>query len=916
MRDGGLLGRDRETAEVTRLVDGVREGGGALVICGEAGIGKSAVLTDARLVAADRAVTVVTAYGVRSETDLPFAGLHQIMRAWLTQLDGLPPLQRDAIRAAFGMSEATAPEPFMIALAALAILGDAAARAPLLLAVEDAQWLDRPTADVLAFIGRRLESDSIVLLATVREGYRSPLLEAGLPQLRLRGLSEDNAREMLDHHFPHLTAAVRERVLAAAEGNPLALLELPLALATRPAHVGGAVTVPLTMRLEDAFASRAAELPSATRTLLRIAAADEGASLAEVISAAAVASGARPSIEDLVPATDAALIDLAGTELRFRHPLVASAMYQTASVAERHTAHAALARMLHDPGRQVWHRAAAVVGLDHDVAAELQETGRRAQKRGANAIAAAAFERAALLTPVGVQRSLLLLSAADAAVELGSSELVMHLLREAQSSELEPRERALALWLEDGYWHGLLGDPARVDALTTAAEAMVDHGEIELALNLAGAAAFRCYVGNVRGRRIQAVRDVVERIDVAQGDPRRLQILGYAAPIECGAFVIDHISDSTLAADPIGVSLLGTAASLVGAYERAAPLLLATAIHLREQGRLRLLAGVLLHQAWSTIQVADYAVAMPAAEEAERLAAETAQPALQTAAWTAQAVLAALRGERRVVEELTEAVEVASLPIGAAVVLALGQYARGLAALGQGLHEEAYEHLGRVYTPGDPCHHHQVGCFIIGDFVEAAVHSRHCDAACQVVAQHQDLTAVTPSPFFHSSMRYAKALVTDGPEAERRFLAALTHEQAPMPLMRGRLQLAYGEWLRRHRRRAESRQPLREARDMFDALGVEPWGERARRELRASGESSRRRTPHALDELTPQELQIVQMAADGLSNREIGQRLYLSHRTVESHLYRVFPKLAVSSRAQLATAIDTTPAVVARSGST
>ena len=215
MRDRGLLGRDRE-----------------------AGIGKSALLNDARLVAADRVVTVVTAYGVRSETDLPFAGLHQIMRAWLTQLDGLPPLQRDAIRAAFGMSEATVPEPFMIALAALAMLGDAAARAPLLLAVEDAHWLDRPTADVLAFIGRRLESDAIVLLATVRKGYRSPLLQAGLPQLRLRGLSDHNARAMLDQHFPHLTAAVRERVLEAAEGNPLALLELPVALATRPAQVG------------------------------------------------------------------------------------------------------------------------------------------------------------------------------------------------------------------------------------------------------------------------------------------------------------------------------------------------------------------------------------------------------------------------------------------------------------------------------------------------------------------------------------------------------------------------------------------------------------------------------------------------------------------------------------------------------
>jgi len=916
MRDRRLLGRDRETAEIARLLDGARVGGGALVIRGDAGIGKSALLSDARLVAADRAMTVVTAYGVRSETDLAFAGLHQLLGVWLAQVDGLPPLQRDAIRAAFGMSEATAPEPFMIALAALAMLVDAAARAPLLLAVEDAHWLDRPTADVLAFIGRRLEADSVVLLATLRDGYRSPLLEAGLPQVRLSGLSDDNARELLDEHFPDLTPAARERVLEAAEGNPLALLELPLAVTTGTTQLGGTVNVPLTTRLEDAFVSRAAELPGATRTLLRIAAADERASVAEVISAAAVASGARPSIEDLVPAMDAQLIDLLGTELHFRHPLVASALYQTASVAERQAAHAALARVLHDPDRQVWHRAAAVIGHDNDVAAELQEVGRRAQRRGANAVAAAAFERAGFLTADETQRSPLLLSAAEAAADLGSSELVMHLVREAQSSELGPRERALALWLEDGYWPGAVSDPARVDALTRAAEDMVDDREVELALKLAAAAAFRCYVGNLRGPRSRAVLDVVERIDLAPGDPRRLQVLCYAAPVECGATVVEHISDSTLAADPIGVAMLGTAASLVGAYERAAPLLRATAIHLREQGLLRVLAGVVVHQAWSAIQIADYPVAMPAAEEAERLAAETAQPALQSAAWAAQAVLAALRGERRSVEELTEAVEAASLPVGAAVELALAQYARGLAALGQGLHREAYDHLRRVYTAGDPAHHFQVGCFIVGDFVEAAVRSTHFDAARRVVVDHRDLTAVTPSPFFQNSMRYAQALVTDGPEAEDRFLAALTHEQPPMPFMRGRLQLAYGEWLRRQRRMADSRQPLREARDVFDAIGVGPWGERARRELRASGESSRRRAPHALDELTPQELQIVQMAAEGLSNREIGQRLYLSHRTVESHLYRVFPKLGVSSRAQLSAAIDRTPAVLARSGST
>ena len=911
MPDRALLGRDREATEIARLLDGVPERGGALVVCGEAGIGKSALLTGARLGAADRGMTVITTSGVRSETDLPFAGLHQLIRPWLSQVDALPPLRRDAIRAAFGMSQSATPEPFMIAMAALDVLGEAAARAPLLLAVEDAHWLDRPTADVLAFIGRRVGSDPIVLLAAVREGYQSPLLEAGLPHLRLDGISEQSARELLEQRFPQLRPGARKRVLETAEGNPLALLELPLALTNSPNQAGGAATVPITARLEDAFASRAAELPTVTRTLLRIGAADERASLAEVMSAAAIASGTRTVVEDLVPATDAQLIDLDATGLRFRHPLVSSAIYQAASVAERIAAHAALAEVLNDPDRQLWHRAAATVGPDAEVAAELQEMGQRVRKRGANTIAAAAFERAAALTPDTSQRAQLLLSAAEASAEFGSGDLVAHLLREAQSADLGPRERALAMWLEDGFWPGLVGDAARVTALTRAAEAMAAQGEIELTLGLASSAAFRCYVGNLQGALRQAILDVVERIEVAPGDPRRLQVLGYAAPIECGAAVIEQIPESAPAGDPVELSLIGTAASLVGAYERAAPFLQAAAAHLRDQGRLRALAGVLLHQAWSTLQIGHYAVAMPAAEEAERLAAETAQPALQTAAWTAQAVLAALRGERDVVEELTEAVERAGLPDGAAVVLALGQYARGLAALGQGLHEEAYEQLRRVYQSGDPSRHYQVGCFVIGDFAEAAVHSGRRDDARRVVSEHPSLMTTTPSPFFHASMRYAQALIADDADAERQFLAALACEPAPTPFVRARLRLAYGEWLRRHRRVADSRPPLREARDAFDALGVGPWGERARQELRAAGETSRRRTPRALDELTPQELQIAQMAADGLSNREIGQRLYLSHRTVESHLYRVFPKLGVTSRAQVAGALGTSVAAPA-----
>ncbi len=791
----------------------------------------------------------------------------------------------------------------MIALAALEVLGEAASHTPLLLVVEDAHWLDRPTADVLAFVGRRLESDPIALLAVIREGYESPLLGAGLPQLHVDRFSEPAARQLLYQHYPQLTPSVRQRVLETAGGNPLALLELPVTLASDRGPVGSPNTGPLPARLEAAFASRAAELPTATRTLLGIAAADERATLAEVISAAEVAFGTCLTVEDLVPATDARLIDLDVTELRYRHPLMSSAVYQAASVAERHAAHAALAEVLRDPDRQVWHRAAATVGTDLDVASELEAMARRVHKRGANIVAAAAFERAAALTRDPTERAQLVLSAAQAAAELGRSEIVHHLVREARAAELGLRERALAMWLEDGLEPGPVGDPARVSALAQVARERVRARDNDLALSLALSAAFRCYMGNLGEDSARAVLDVADAIDVPPDDPRRLQILGYAAPIERGWDVIAHLPDSVPAGDPLALSRIGTAASQVGAYERAASLLGAAAAQLRAQGRFRALAEVLLHRAWSAIQTADYTVAMAAGEEAERLASETAQPALQTAAWTAQAFLAALRGERGLVEELTEAVERSSLPAGAAAVLALAQYARGLVALGQGLHEQGYEQLRRIYQLGDPSHHHGVGCYVIGDFVEAAVHSGHSDHAQRLLGELQPVAVLTPSPFFHGSIRYAEALVAHDADAEGRFLQALAHQPAPMPFLRARLQLALGEWLRRHRRVADSRPLLREARDAFDALGVRPWGERARHELRASGETSRRRTPHALDELTPQELQIVQMAADGLSNREIGQRLYLSHRTVESHLYRVFPKLGVTSRAQLAGAL-------------
>jgi DNA-binding CsgD family transcriptional regulator len=900
-----LVGRRRESILIAGMLEAVRERGGALVVRGEAGVGKSALLAQAGAVASDAGLLVLTATGVQPETNLPFAGLHRLLRPVFAHVDGLPMVQRDALLAAFGMSDAAAPDHFLIALAALELLSDAAGVSPVVLIVEDAQWLDPPTADVLAFVGRRVQSDPIVLLAAIREGYENSPLGSGLPELQLARLDDQCARDLLDAHSPDLVPAVRERVLHEAAGNPLALRELPVALASR-GREGGVLPalLPLTTRLEQAFASRAGELPRATRTLLRVAAVDDGHVLAEIMSAAEIVDGVAPSFEALVPAVEARLIEVDGPTVRFRHPLIRSAIHQAASVAEHHAAHAALAEVLaYDPDRRVWHRAAAAVGMDPVVASELEDAAGRAQRRGASGVAVGAFEHAALLSSDPARRGALLLRPAASASDLGRSELVLRLLREADALGLGWQDRARSLWLGDAFQQREAGDPARVHALVETAEAVLADGETDLALNLLTAAAFRCFWADSGEQAQHEVLLAADRIGNPGTDPRLVLISAYAAPFERGAIVVEALGNSTAVVDRETSYLLGTAAQTVGAFDRSSALLATSEARLREHGRLRLLAQVLASRGWAAIQLADWSLAIPAAEEAARLARETGQSLWEAGARATMATAYAVRGNQTRADELIAQAERVALPAGATAVLAAVQVARGSAALGQGRHADAFDHFQRLFEPGDPHYHPVHRCWAIGDLAEAAAHSGHRDQALTVLRELEPLALQTPSPRFHVGMVYARAVLAADEDAEPLFHAALAADMTRWPLYRARVQLAFGEWLRRRRRMAESRSPLRAARDAFDALGVDGWSERARQELRASGESSRRRTPDALDELTAQELQIAQLAASGLSNRDIGQRLYLSHRTVESHLYRLFPKLGITSRAQLPDAL-------------
>jgi predicted ATPase len=368
-----LLGRAQEQSLLTSLLDGVGERGQVLVLRGEPGIGKSRLLSVAARTARDRGMRVLTATGVQSEAHLPFAGLHQLLRPVRERAVELPPIQRNALDAAFGLMGEVAPEHYRIAMASLDLVSEVANDAPLLLVVEDAHWLDRPTAGVLAFVARRIESDPVVLLAAARDGYPSALADAGLPERRLAGLDDTTAAALVDAVAPGLPLAARNRVLREAAGNPLALLELPAAIAQpggRESLPGG---LPLTERLERAFAGRVSDLPEATRLVLLVAALSDEEDVREILQAAGAVAGAPLDLDALEPAAEAALIDLDVSSIRFRHPLVRSAVRQSAGVQQRRRVHEALAAALDaDPDRRVWHRAALMSGMHEELASELQ----------------------------------------------------------------------------------------------------------------------------------------------------------------------------------------------------------------------------------------------------------------------------------------------------------------------------------------------------------------------------------------------------------------------------------------------------------------------------------------------------------------------------------------------------------------
>ena len=898
-----LLGREQEFATLVGLLDDLGNGGSSLVIQGEPGIGKSALLDAFSEAAIARGVITARTAGVPAEQGMAFAGLHRLLRPYLARSSSLPAPQQNGLAAAFGHSWATATDLFLVALAALELLAEAAADSPLLILAEDAQWFDPGTLDALGFIARRLELEPVLFIATARDLPRLPGALDGIPRLELGPLDDSEAGQLVRLSAPSISSEVRARVVDASAGNPLALVEFSRA-ASRGADPSPLAPLPMTERLERAFSDLLPALPSETRDRLLVTALDEGGGVREQLAAAETLAGCELSDDDLRPAVEAGLVTLNGGP-RFRHPLVRAAVQSGASPSARRAAQAALAVAYEQvPERRLQHRAAAADEPDGELASELERAGQRAIVRGAPAVAAATFERASELTTQPAIRGRLLVRAAEMELDLGHHELASRLLVEAKTLPLEPETQAHLAFILEASSADIWSGPDRVAA---AADAACEIARVAPALapRALVIAAVACWWGNPTQETRDRVVSAAKALPLEQGDPILLHVRAFADPAAEAAAVssvIENVRPYDLA-DPEQLLHVGAAATAVWQFDLALPFLTAAVEGLRVLGRARLLAQGLVWQSWAAVHLAKETLAVEAADEAARLARDTGQPLWAAAAELAKATVAGERGDFDTANTLAQQAENELLPKGAHAMLALVQFARGRGAVAHQSYGDGYEQLRRTLDQSDVAYHPFVGAWALSDLIESAANLGRDEEAREYLAALESLVARSQASFLRATLSYAKPLLAVDGEAEGLFQAALSDGLSDWPCYRGRLLLSYGRWLRRQRRISESRAPLRAARENFDALAFQGLAEAARAELRASGETSRQRIPDARDVLSPQELQIAEMAAAGLSNREIGQKVFLSHRTVESHLYRIYRKLGLTSRVQLATAL-------------
>ncbi|MFE3956807.1 AAA family ATPase [Nocardia sp. NPDC059091] len=908
-----LYGRAEELALIDRLLADASAGrSGALVLSGPAGIGKTALLDYAAEQA--RGLRVIRVAGIELEAELPFAGLHLLLRSALDRLDALPEPQAVALRGAFGLAVAQSGDRFLIGLAVLSMLAELADEGPVLCLVDDAQWLDRSSTEALTFAARRLHHEGVLLLFAVRGEARDPAGLTALATRELTGLDPAAAAALLDERYPELVPAVRARMLAETEGNPLALVELPSVLSTEqrtgraPTGAYDLAALPVSARVQTAFGRRAAQLDEAATALLLIAAAEETGRL-EIILAAAAAHDAGHA--ELAAVEDSGLIVRQGDQITFRHPLARAAVLGAAPMHRLLDAHRALAAALTACGcpaaadRGAWHRAAAATGPDDDIATALETAARRASDRADHALAAAAMERAATLTVDPATATRRLTCAAKAAATAGDLQRTAVLVRRAARGTVDeadaPRLDYLRAIVESEF--GSRHQAARI--LIDAARRAPDHLVGEM---LTDAMRNGVLVGNA-----ELAQHAADLIQQRRGpSPMSEGMIGMAHMLggddeaalrrlhACATYA--HSRSAELSPDErMNAAAMGL---MVGLDDEARELLTALVAEDREQSSLRMLPMRLHYLASAEYATGHHRDATVHAEEALALADSVGQHHQMDGLRSILAWGAAQTGDEQRCREFAEPTLAAALDRGELATALLATTALGLLDLGAGRYDRVLDRIESAAR--GPMGGHYMAVFFTPLRVDAALRTGQPGRIGESLERLRRWADASRAPWIQGVYTRCLAQMSSGDEAEAHFAAAVRlHEKGNRPLEAARTDLLYGEWLRRARRKTEARTSLRAALETFERIGAKVWAERTRAELRATGDTGRQPAgASVLDLLTPQEIQVVRLAARGLSNREIGGQLFLSPRTVGYHLYKAYPKLGVAVRAELSALLD------------
>jgi DNA-binding CsgD family transcriptional regulator len=900
-----LHGRDVETARLAEMLDQARTGqASSLIVSGSAGLGKSALLEVAAAQAPD--AKVLRTAGLESESPLAFAALQRLLRPVMDLVVDLPPPQARALRVAFGEAEGDRIDPFLVALATLSLLTEAAESGPVLCLIDDAHWLDVASSEALLFAARRLLAEPVVILFAARDDELNRFAPSDVPQLRLDGLSAEAVGSLLRERTDEiLSDQVVEQLAAGTGGNPLALVELPARLSAE--QLGGTSSLPenlpLSGRVERTFLDRCRRLSQAAQTLVLVASADDSGRLSVVVGASDLLSV--PG-ETLAEAEAAGLLVVDADTVRVRHPLVRSAVYQAATGAERRGAHSALAEALGATGdldRQTWHRAAASNGPDEDLAADLAATGRRAERRGGHDSAAAAYHRAAQLTVADEPRARLLFDAARAAYAAGQIGRALPLLEESRMIADDPVLRADIARLR-GRIEVMVG--SAVDAQRIFIRAAHDIAE----LDQERAAEMAALAGIMRSHGVDSGATLptgVVDTEPSASDSVRLRCFKLLLLSTTSDAAGDRARAMGLVQDALAIGLdtndrdlwanVANMALHLGddkAHRRYFGAMLSAA---RADGAVMEVLYALHRVALSELAAGDWRAVHRSAEDAMSLARSIGHSGLTVTPLALLTLLAALEGNDdydNLLIATEEAVARHHLGIMKDVVADLLRWAKGTHAANASATGESFHHLEQIRVPAG-------ARLATAVRITAAVNAQELDRAGVWTAEVEELADATGLPWAHAVATFGRALLADSVDARDFYEASLAHHSlAHRVFDEACTQLTYGEHLRRAGQRVEARGQLNKALETFRDLRAEPLVDRATRELRASGETARQRNPSTLVQLTPTELSIAHLVSQGMSNKDVAAQCFISPRTVAFHLRNVFTKTGITSRGELA----------------